>query len=215
MKTQKGITLIALIITIIVMLILVGVSVTVALNTGLFKSAQGAAKNTQQARNEELALSGGTIKIGNKTYSSLEQYINNPEGYDYKIVLKKDGTSVHEIYFNDGETWDDLKDRGVLGSEYEIYVNGTKYGFRFIGDGGYYTSDDNFSWLCGHFQGHYSYEGVYEFLLDVERGVHWNEFVCTSFTYEGEEWDWDVEDMSDKTAQIRAASLDIVVESAL
>ena len=41
-KKQKGITLIALIITIIVMLILVGVSVTVALNGGLFSTAKKA-----------------------------------------------------------------------------------------------------------------------------------------------------------------------------
>ena len=63
MKTQKGITLIALIITIIVMLILVGVSVSVALNTGLFKSAQGVAKNTQLAADAENTLSTGMITI--------------------------------------------------------------------------------------------------------------------------------------------------------
>ena len=40
MKKQKGITLIALIITIIVMLILVGVTVTTAINGGLFKKAK-------------------------------------------------------------------------------------------------------------------------------------------------------------------------------
>lgn len=40
MKGQKGITLVALVITIIVMLILVGVSVTVAINGGLFDKAR-------------------------------------------------------------------------------------------------------------------------------------------------------------------------------
>ncbi len=42
MKKMRGITLIALIITIIVMLILVGVTVTTAINGGLFKQAQKA-----------------------------------------------------------------------------------------------------------------------------------------------------------------------------
>ena len=51
MKEQKGITLVALVITIIVMLILVGVSITVALNGGLFNTAKDAANNTQEARN--------------------------------------------------------------------------------------------------------------------------------------------------------------------
>lgn len=59
LKKQKGITLIALVITIIVMLILVGVSVTVALNGGLFSTAQGAARTTEAEK--ELALSNGDI----------------------------------------------------------------------------------------------------------------------------------------------------------
>ena len=75
MKTQKGITLIALIITIIVMLILVGVSVSVALNTGLFKTAQSAAKNTQIAREKETALSNGEINVGG-TDISIDEYID-------------------------------------------------------------------------------------------------------------------------------------------
>ena len=63
MKGQKGITLVALVITIIVMLILVGVSITVALNGGLFTTAKDAANNTKEARNAELNLSDGKVKI--------------------------------------------------------------------------------------------------------------------------------------------------------
>ena len=58
---HRGITLIALVITIIVMLILVGVSVTVALNGGLFSTAQGAARDTEAEKEKELALSNGDI----------------------------------------------------------------------------------------------------------------------------------------------------------
>ena len=83
MKTQKGITLIALIITIIVMLILVGVSVSVALNTGLFKTAQGAAKNTQLASEEETELSNGTISIeGLKEDINIDDYVASLKGED-------------------------------------------------------------------------------------------------------------------------------------
>ena len=53
MKTKNGITLIALIITIIVMLILVGVTVTAAINGGLFSSAKEAAKGTEIGREKE------------------------------------------------------------------------------------------------------------------------------------------------------------------
>ena len=48
MKNQKGITLIALIITIIVMMILVGVTVTVAMNGGLFGTADDSTKRTEK-----------------------------------------------------------------------------------------------------------------------------------------------------------------------
>lgn len=54
-KTQKGITLIALIITIIVMLILVAVTINVALNGGLFQRAKDASSQMQiEADREEL-----------------------------------------------------------------------------------------------------------------------------------------------------------------
>lgn len=53
MKGQKGITLVALIITIIVMLILVGVSISVALNGGLFTKANDAVSSTKRTTIEE------------------------------------------------------------------------------------------------------------------------------------------------------------------
>ncbi len=63
MKSEKGITLIALVITIIVMLILVGVTITMALNGNLFNYAKDAKTRTQNALVEENELSSGTVKI--------------------------------------------------------------------------------------------------------------------------------------------------------
>ena len=62
MKGENGITLVALVITIIVMLILVGVSITVAIQGGLFDTARDAATGTQQRANEERNLASGTIE---------------------------------------------------------------------------------------------------------------------------------------------------------
>ena len=57
MKDQKGITLIALVITIIVMLILVAVTIVFAVNGGLFSKANDAAEETRLAQiNEAIAL---------------------------------------------------------------------------------------------------------------------------------------------------------------
>lgn len=65
MKEQKGITLVALVITIIVMLILVGVSVTVALNGGLFTTAQNAVDRTNAALVNENKLDSGKVTVNN------------------------------------------------------------------------------------------------------------------------------------------------------
>ena len=100
MKNTKGITLIALIITIIVMLILVAVSISVALNTGLFKSAGDATKNWKSAQDAEANV-GAEIKIGDKTYSSIEDYLEGkeklPEGAGKRFAETKeynDGTKT-------------------------------------------------------------------------------------------------------------------------
>ena len=56
---QKGITLIALIITIIVMIILVAVTINVALNGGIFERAKTASTKTQKAAEKEELISIG------------------------------------------------------------------------------------------------------------------------------------------------------------
>ena len=74
MKGQKGITLVALIITIIVMLILVGVSITVAINGGLFDKANEAGDSYQTAADQENA--GNLIKNTTGEYISINDVID-------------------------------------------------------------------------------------------------------------------------------------------
>ena len=91
LKTQKGITLIALIITIIVMLILVGVSVTVALNGGIFNKAKEAAEGTQSESEKEqlLEIAMGLLgPEGTLTYSDLDEEL---EGSKFTPVEGKEG----------------------------------------------------------------------------------------------------------------------------
>lgn len=61
MKGQKGITLVALVITIIVMLILVGVTISLAANGGLFDKARTARDETNAAQQEEKNLVDGKV----------------------------------------------------------------------------------------------------------------------------------------------------------
>ena len=128
MKTQKGITLIALIITIIVMLILVGVSVSVALNTGLFSTAQGAAKNTEAEKANEVKISNGTVNIdGDET--NIKEYVDGLSG-GKQITLPED-LSVGDI---------------VEYTPSSDYTEASKYTVSLAGCSGSFYTEDFGSW---------------------------------------------------------------------
>ena len=73
MRKNKGITLIALIITIIVMLILVAVSVNIIINSNIIGQAEKAAEGYKIAYEQE--ANGGEIEINGKKYGSVEEYL--------------------------------------------------------------------------------------------------------------------------------------------
>lgn len=79
---QKGITLIALIITIIVMLILVAVTVRTAINSGLFGHARNAVEQWAKQEEEELNL-------GSYIDDAINQYTYDDE---YTLVVKRNET---------------------------------------------------------------------------------------------------------------------------
>ena len=80
-KTQKGITLIALVITIIVMLILVGVTISMAINGGLFGYAKKAAKDTETQKQAEQELASGAVIVDGVKYDSMQDYMDGfPSG---------------------------------------------------------------------------------------------------------------------------------------
>lgn len=97
-STQKGITLIALVITIIVMLILVAVTVSMAVNGGLFKHAGQAVEDTKNAINDEKKLADGKVQIEGNVYASIDEYLRGkelPEGIkvgDYVNYTPDTGT---------------------------------------------------------------------------------------------------------------------------
>lgn len=91
MKKNKGITLVALIITIIVMLILVAVSVRIAIRSGLLDAAGKSTQTWTKEAEAEGNLSG--IKIGDK---DLDDYMSTIDKEEVKIPwiyeTKSDGT---------------------------------------------------------------------------------------------------------------------------
>ena len=76
LKEKNGITLIALVITIIVMLILVAVTISMAINGGLFTHAGKATRDTENAKLQEKELSQGRVKIDGIWYDSIDDYMN-------------------------------------------------------------------------------------------------------------------------------------------
>ena len=101
---NKGITLIALIITIIVMLILVGVVVTVVIQSNLLGTAKTAGDKYKTAYEDESNMS--EVTINGEKYASIEDYINNNPMSSIKIKMEvthedtavtADGTKIKSI----------------------------------------------------------------------------------------------------------------------
>ena len=84
MKRNKGITLIALVITIIVMLILVGVTINLAMQGGLFDTAREAAQKTEIADIIQQIQSDIVVEQANNSGKITEEKLNE--------ILNKYGT---------------------------------------------------------------------------------------------------------------------------
>ena len=101
MKENKGITLVALVITIIILLILAGISIMVLTNTGLFNKAQKAEQENNVAQVvEDLKLKVmevQTEKNGNATLVDFVQYLSKDENEIYIISLTKTASIQGEI----------------------------------------------------------------------------------------------------------------------
>ena len=105
-KKNSGITLIALVITIIVMLILVAVTISMAVNGGLFEYAGKAVGDTNNAMLAEQQLANGGIKVDGIWYDSIDDYLakkpstnqgENEEEGPVSIELSIAGTKVTTV----------------------------------------------------------------------------------------------------------------------
>ena len=103
-KEEKGITLVALIITIVVMLILVAVSLNVLVNSNLIGHAEKTGDAYAGAIKNEENLGNDGITINDKEYASIDDYIESrkplPEGAGKKFTETKeytDGTKTAVI----------------------------------------------------------------------------------------------------------------------
>ena len=96
-KSTKGITLVALVITIIILLILAAISIQSLTNTGLFKNAQKAKDETQNAAENQ-------AKILNEYEDELNKYVfdnKNKTDWTGKVNKPKLMTGMTAIKFTD------------------------------------------------------------------------------------------------------------------
>ena len=106
MRREKGITLIALIITIVVMLILVAVSINILVNSNLIGHAEKTGDAYAGAIKNEENLGNDGITINGQKYATIDDYINHNPMSTIKINMEvthedtavtADGTNIKSI----------------------------------------------------------------------------------------------------------------------
>ena len=112
---DKGITLIALVITIIILLILAGISISVLTNQGLFKNAKAAQNATEKAEEEQ----GQRL---NEYEDEINKYLNNANE-DEKIGLITDNINKELSKTDNTKLKDEKGNRIVVPAGFKI-ING-------------------------------------------------------------------------------------------
>ena len=148
MKDTKGITLIALIITIIVMLILVGVTVTTAINGGLFTASQEAKFKTEVSQIKEFMETQKAVEIADNNGVVPDSF--NTENLKQAIpdkLLEKYIDTKLEILF-DGNLYyiaSNLTEKEIQWCE-EIGISGTPGIEAFMNNRAEVHFDSKYKW---------------------------------------------------------------------
>ena len=98
-KLNKGITLVALVITIIILLILAGISITALTQTGLFENAKKAKSAMENAQNEENTTLDEYGKVIGEIAGNRDEIIN---GLKYKdLDIKIGDNNFFDFYYKE------------------------------------------------------------------------------------------------------------------
>ena len=100
-KENKGITLIALVITIVVLIILAGVSINMVLGeNGLFTKAKEATENMQLAQKEEEEGIDNFLNEIDEIVGTIEEELKEPQIKDYIDRKVDNNTTIYDKYNN-------------------------------------------------------------------------------------------------------------------
>ena len=131
-EKNKGITLVALVITIVILLILAGISISTLTNTGIFQKAKEAKKASENAENEQRETLGEYEKELNKyTAQELtENKINTVLSKTENTVLKDKNGNVFtlpagfKVVVNDDTGNAKTVDKGIVIEDATVDSNG-------------------------------------------------------------------------------------------
>ena len=117
---QKGITLIALVITIIVLLILAGVSIaTLTGENGILTKANEAKEATEQAKQDELAML-------NDLNNLMGNYVESEQGFDGEVNSPKLSSGMIPVKYEDGK-WLKADESNTNNSWYDYGADSKKW----------------------------------------------------------------------------------------
>lgn len=176
--SQRGITLIALVITIIILLILVAVTIQMAVDGKLFNYARKATKSSKGAILDEQALAEGRIQIDGIWYDSLEDYINNKPSskqecsalllLSYENCNTSDGNSIITVHTTptDRRAYDELYLQLTNKSTEQVLLEANNYKYKTNRDS--YVEcknmDDYIAWIApGHDYAFSDVDGMLEY----------------------------------------------------
>ena len=118
-KTQRGITLIALIITVIVLLILAGTAISIAVNGGDIFSKASEARSTWNTavENEEQTIKGVLSYLVPGAPTNIIKCSFHLNGNNSKLRVKATGGEAYKYKLSTSDTWSDAIPNGT---EYEF-----------------------------------------------------------------------------------------------
>ena len=170
LRRNKGITLVALVITIIILLILAGISIQAITNTGLFNMAEEARKESYNGQKEEnniltsydekineIVGSRDTVTISKEEYETLKNS-NSYSTTEKEVGTWIDGSKLYRVTINKTMNFNGL-------NWYEFNLGLSKYNIKKLINADYVGEDSS---------------AVFNFLMSYVKGDILNVFLSTN-----------------------------------
>ena len=176
-KSTKGITLVALVITIIILLILAGISISTLTNTGIFEKAKEAKQKSENAQKEEDRLISEYEKeiVKQDAEGIWDGKVNIPDLMSGMMAIKftepTDSTEgkdekVSDSSKNDWYNYSEKKWANAKTNDGSMWVWIPRYAYRIT-----YYSDSNYENVTGYYDGYGKWKVSGELCQKIDDGI--------------------------------------------